>query len=265
MAKLSKVETRNHNRALEILQQDVLTEDDKEFVFNNYHEGATHVNGELGAFFTPLALAYDAALELGYDYSDKTHRVIDLCAGIGVLAYATLRRYPKAKLVCVELNPEYVKVGRKLVPQAEWICGDVTDSALMESLGRFDAAISNPPFGRVRSFRNSQSPVYTGGEAEFKVIDVASRIATDGVFIVPQQSAGFAYSGVQTYDSKPSAKYQRFSDETGIALDIGIGIDTSYPDYGSFKGVNVRVELACASFSECQLTKTQSDLFAMEA
>lgn len=67
---------------------------------------ASHVNGELGAFFRLPGLAYDAALELGYDYSNRTHRVIDLCAGIGVLASATLHRYPTAKLVCVELNSE---------------------------------------------------------------------------------------------------------------------------------------------------------------
>ena len=56
-----------------------------------------------------------------------------------------------------------------------------------ESLGRFDGTISNPLFGRVRSFRGSEVPVYTGGEAEYKVIDVASRMATAGVFIVAQQ------------------------------------------------------------------------------
>ena len=189
--------------------------------------------------------------------------------GVGVLSYAIAKRYPNAKIVCVEINPAYVEVGRKLVPEAEWICADVTDRETMSALGRFHSAISNPPFGRVASFKSKQSAFYSGGEAEFKVIDIASEVAEFGVFIIPQQSAGFAYSGVQCYERNPSDKYNKFARDTGIELDVGLGIDTSVEAYQEWKGVSPRVEIASADFSErsieAQTQAPQTDLFAMEA
>ena len=246
-----------------LLEQDVLTDDDIEFVFRNYHEAANHVNGMAGAFFTPFDLAFDAALELGLGQQSRSHRVIDLCAGIGVLAYATLARFPGVDLVCVEINADYVEIGRKLVPGATWVCADVMDVSAMEKLGRFHSAISNPPFGRVASFRGKSSARYEGGEAEYKVIDVAAGIANTGVFIIPQQSAGFAYSGVQTYDRRESEKYQKFNRDTGIYLEIGMGVDTTFEGYQGWKGVSPRVELACTDFDECPLTTRQTDLFVV--
>ncbi|MEM1152778.1 MAG: hypothetical protein AAGI44_01465 [Pseudomonadota bacterium] len=57
MAKLTKRQTKGHQAALVLLEKNELTHDEKEFVFNHYHEGATSINGEAGAFFTPLDLA----------------------------------------------------------------------------------------------------------------------------------------------------------------------------------------------------------------
>ena len=82
MAKLTKPEMKAHNAALAVLKKAVLTEDDKLFVLANYHEGATHMNGLAGAFFTPEGLADDLEVEV------HGRRVIDLCAGIGRLAFA---------------------------------------------------------------------------------------------------------------------------------------------------------------------------------
>ena len=39
---------------------------------------------------------------------------IDLCAGIGVLSIAALQRDPQRELVCIDINPEYVKAGKKI-------------------------------------------------------------------------------------------------------------------------------------------------------
>lgn len=263
MAKLSKIEARNHIKAVELLEKDLLTDDEKEFIFENWHEGATHINGVAGAFFTPLSLAWDAALEVGGE-SEKPWHVVDLCAGIGILAYAILRRYPDAKVVCVEINPEYVEIGKRLVPEAEWYCMDVTDVCRLKALGGFHCAISNPPFGRVASFKGKGSPAYRGGEAEYKVIDVAGVIANYGIFIVPQQSSGFRYSGVQCYERNESDKYKKFCADTGLRLDVGMGIDTSCEGYGGWKGVKPSVELVCVDFHEREIEEDveQFELFA---
>lgn len=81
MAKLTKAQRKAHQEAETILTQDRLSDDDKDFVFENWHQGAEHNIGTAGAFFTPTGLAADFAFDGG------GRRVIDLCAGIGVLAY----------------------------------------------------------------------------------------------------------------------------------------------------------------------------------
>jgi hypothetical protein len=49
----------------------------------------------------------------------------------------------------VEVNLEYVKVGRRLLPELTWVQSDMYDLHLWQSLPRFDEAVSNPPFGQV--------------------------------------------------------------------------------------------------------------------
>ncbi|MEM8562247.1 MAG: methyltransferase [Pseudomonadota bacterium] len=229
-----------------------------------YHEGATTVNGEAGAFSTPLDLAWDAALELGTCQDNTGRRIIDLCAGIGVLAYTTLIRHPGAEITCIEINPEYVRVGQKLVPEATWICMDVTDIEALRKLGTFHEAISNPPYGRVRTFTGSAGVRYQGSEAEYKVIDIASEIALDGVFIIPQLSSGFEFSGVQCYQRRESQKYTSFTEATGLFLDAGMGIDTSVTADG-WKGVKPRVEIALVDFTERDRSGEQTSLFESAA
>lgn len=267
MAKLSKADAQRHQRALDILKQDVLSDDDKEFVLNHYHEAGTNVNGVAGAFFTPLDLAWDHAFEMAC--ADRPGiRVIDLCAGIGVLSYTLSQRFSNVEVTCIEINPEYVAVGKKLVPGANWVQMDVMDLGALRALGPFDYAMSNPPFGRVPTFRNSCAPRYRGGEAEYKVIDVAADIAHSGVFILPQQSAGFKYSGVQHFSNDRSDKCQAFIEQTGLALEPGCGIDTSA--YGPWKSVKPVVEFVTVDFDERQRTadeqkreaNTQIDLWA---
>ena len=52
--------------------------------------------------------------------------IIDLCADIGILSlYA--HHHKKCNGTCVELNPEYVRVGKKLLPEATWINASIFD------------------------------------------------------------------------------------------------------------------------------------------
>lgn len=258
MAKLSKIEAKNHAQALEYLKLDKLTTEQKDFVIKHYHEGATHINGVAGAFFTPYPLAWEFALCVAFNDNNK-HRYIDICAGIGVLSYALINREPNAEIVCIDINPEYVEVGKKIVPEATWYCADVNDLDFIQSLGWFDCAYSNPPFGSVASFSKKRGPKYTGSEAEYKVIDIASMIAKNGTFILPQASAGFKYSGRQSYERDESDKYTRFSEQTGIELELSLSIDTSYEEYGKWRNCNPVVEFVDADFEN--LNTQQLELF----
>lgn len=240
MAKLSKRQIKAHKEACALVDCDrPLTIDEREFILNNWQESATHVNSAAGAFFTPLDLAFHLCLEIGH-----CRDIIDLCAGIGALAFAAAYdERTQRQITCVEVNPEYVRVGRRVVPEARWICASV--DALPADIGRFEMAIGNPPFGRTAKI---MGPRFSG-EDDLAVIDVASDLAEFGVFIVPQASAPFEYSGRRNYERRPSPKYERFHKATGIDLEAGCGVDCAvFKD--QWKGVSPKVEIVTADFTE---------------
>src|SRR5512138_2077330 len=124
MAKLTKSEIKLYNESLRILNKDKLTIEDKLFVLEHWQEGASNVNSAAGAYFTPTGLARDFALHV------CGRRVIDLCAGIGSLSFAVwMREYEEDALdiTCVELNPASVEVRKKILPNANWVCGSIFD------------------------------------------------------------------------------------------------------------------------------------------
>lgn len=250
MAKLTKAQRKAHEQAEAMLTKDKLADWERDFVIDNWHEGANHEIGRAGAHFTPDGLAHDFALEVGGGY------VIDLCAGIGGLAYAVTNRCSlrcAINLVCVEANPAYVEIGKKIVPHAKWICADVMDwrTWWRDELDcrEFDYAISNPPFGRVK--RTADGPRYRGADFEFHVMDIASEMARNGVFIVPQMSAPFTYSGSQLYTPRTTGKAVDYERLTGISLEIGVGIDTAfYAD--QWKSTNITTEVVTADFAEAK-------------
>ena len=204
MSKLTKREIQLHDQAVCLLQKEHLSHEDKLFIFENFREDAEHINSKSGAFFTPFGLANDFTLQIPCLYG-KTIRIIDLCAGIGVLSYAAQlecsdRSRCYADITCVELNPHYVEVGKKVVPEATWICADVLDPFLPDLLGQFD----------------------------FMVIEAASRIAKEGAFIIPQMSAPFVYSGTEDHRWLQEGRARTFEKRTGILLEFNQGIDTAY-------------------------------------
>lgn len=267
MAKLTKAQAKAHQQACDLLAKDVMSDDDKLFVLEHWQESAKHINTIAGAFFTPWGLARDLALEV-----NPGSRVIDLCAGIGALAFFASGPWKQTEIVCVELNPEYAAVGRKIVPEARWIVGSVF--ALPSDLGHFDFAIGNPPFGTTP--REARGPRYTGKEFELHVIDVASDLADFGAFIVPQMTAGFKYSGCPAggwpetrrdgigsgFLNRPTDLHDKLFSQTGIRLEPSCGIDTDL--YRSeWHGVSVVTEVVTVDFIEARDTRKpmQASLF----
>jgi len=253
VAKLSKAAAKAHQQACDVLTKDSLTIDERWFVIENWQESATHINSTAGAFFTPPGLAGDFAIDV------CGHRIIDLCAGIGTLSFAHWSRCRFGErmpsIVCIEKNPDYIAVGRKILPEATWICADVFDVPAL-ILGRFDVAISNPPFGSTA--RNGRKgPQFTGAEFEYHVIDIAADLADYGVFIIPQMSAPFQFSGKQHFTERKHDKYLDFVKQTGVELTNGCGVDCDYHKDG-WHGVSPTVEIVCAEFPKRELVKLPS-------
>jgi len=244
MSKLTKPQIAAHKQACELLRQDVLSEDDRWFVLENWQESATHINSAAGAFFTPLGLARDFRLEV------HGRRILDLCAGIGTLSFflhPTCWDDAKREIVCVDNNPDYVSVGRKIVPEATWIEADVF---ALPNLGHFDCVIANPPFGGTARSK-SASPRYRGREFEYHLIDIASDLGDAGVFIVPQMSAPFSYSGRQDFRISSSTAYAGFERQTAIQLSVGIPIDTS-AYRNEWRGAAPTTEIVHADFHKAR-------------
>lgn len=250
MSKLTKIEIAAHDKALGLLNHERLTDDDVRFIYKNYREDANHVNSKAGAYFTPLDLARDLAIHIPFAYND-TVRIIDLCAGIGVLSYAAFmsnigRTHCRFDITCVEINPDYVEIGKILLPDAKWICGDASDLDMLGSLGRFDFAISNPPFG---TFPVKCGKIRDNGPFEYTIIKTAAQIADEGAFIIPQMSAPFVYSGSNNHRWLSCGKANIFEEKTGISLEFNLGIDTA--DYkNDWHGVAPVCEIVCCDFSE---------------
>lgn len=275
MAKLTKPQAKAHAEAEAILKQDRLSDDDRLFVIENWQESARHINSIAGAFFTPWGLARDFAIEVG------PGRIIDLCAGMGTLSLACFWRVNGwgscdkiTEIVCVEANPDYAAVGRKLLPEARWIVGDVFN--LPADLGHFDTAISNPPFGAIK--RTASAPRFTGQQFEMHVIDTASDFADHGVFIVPQGSAPFRYSACPDggwpttrrngfgsgYEARPSDLQDKLLAQTGIVLGPNCGIDTG--QYcNEWHGASPICEIVLADFLEARARRSGTPVEAEPA
>jgi SAM-dependent methyltransferase len=247
MAKLTREQARMHAQACQLLEKDKLSLDEQYFVLGHWREDATHINSVSGAFFTPPALARDFAIEV------SGARVIDLCAGTGSLAFAVSQRLggDLTNVTCVEINPDYVAVGRKILPEATWIQADVLNLPI--DIGHFDCAIANPPFGRVKA--NGRGPRFSGNVFEYRVIDIASDLADYGVFIIPQASAPFVFSGKSWYERNEHEKYRNFNKQTSIVLGPNCGIDTSVYR-GDWTIVPPSVEIVTADFQEARQART---------
>lgn len=255
MSKLTKPQAKSHLEATKLLDQPTLTLDERQFVLDHWLPSARHINSISGAYFTPCSLARDLSI-----YIPSNGSLIDLCAGTGHLAFHAIDRWsgstPHSRIVCIEINPDYVVVGRKVVPEAHWICGDVFSIGLPPNFCSFNAqdrrllfepfdfAISNPPFGRQR---NPLMPI-PGSPIELNVLHIASQLSRCGAFILPQMSCPFKYSGQRNYEPYESNVYRKFRSQSPIDLRCS-SIDCSV-HLDSWQGVSPSVEIALYDLDE---------------
>ena len=252
MAKLTQKQIKAHARAVALLNSDrVLILDDVADILTDWHEGATHSNAATSAFFTPFELAMNFALEV-----PSGGKILDICSGIGMLSAAAsiyhAQNAGEFEFTLVELDPAYCDVARRILPEAEVICGSIFDPAVQDRLAKkhFDCAISNPPYG-AKNIASGNGPRYTGGKCEYAVIDIASDLADIGVFLIPQASVPFMISGVDFKEDQPGSSldhYRKFVAQTGIDLLPNMGIDTSFAEK-LWRGTSIRTEIALCDFA----------------
>jgi hypothetical protein len=251
--KVSKLKRKKHDEVMDLLKLDRDLNQHEVYQFHeHFQESLLSDIGATGTFFTPMNLCRDFSLE-----TQKDVKTIDLCSGIGALTHHDyFYSDDREAFTCVERNYRFVEIGKKLYPKANWICGDV-----LEVKGRYKQSISNPPFGKIIA-RTDWEGDYTGSDFEYRVIEKASQISDYGVFIIPQNSTPFRYSGQQIYQEKIEKKYQKFLDETGIEFDFNCGIDTAGAEW---KNTNIITEIVCADFPAEEIPEEISSLPLWEA
>ncbi len=270
MAKISKRLLNKHNEAVNMLKKEKLNFNERQFVFDNYHEGAGKMNNLISAHFTPYQIAKSMTFNIAY-----TDCFIDLCAGIGILSYALLRQEEMSfnkKLfgICIERSTEYYEAGKKLLPEFHWINGDCFDPKVIEQVrdlmkDKKFSVISNPPYGKQVKSNTEDLLRYTGSNFELKAIEWGAMIgAFDGAFLIPQNAANFRLSGREAkykpvYDENYKTKeYLKFVAQTGLEMKANNGFSTDLiegEEFGpTWKDVTITTEIACVDYDEYNYT-----------
>lgn len=225
MTKITKQQEKLHLESMELINSDKpLTQDEKWFIVKNYSPNATNLTTGTGTFFTPESIGFEFA-----SFSDPQGDIVELCAGIGSLSFYIIERdqysghrpagwvSPEIKnLVCLEINPEYVTVGKRLIPEAEWITGSVFNETLIRSINRCDCVISNPPFGSILS-NDSRDWIKFNKKSCFdlSVVAVALELSDSGCFILPK---GRTYYDVEKHEKINNPLHDEFKEKTGFML-----------------------------------------------
>jgi hypothetical protein len=94
----------------------------------------------------------------------KDDRCLDLCAGLGIFAYALVDGgVTPEQITAVELASTLYGIGSRLTPEVAWVQGNAFEVAFWEPYtGVFDLVIGNPPWGQSKG----RTP-YAPGDTRF--------------------------------------------------------------------------------------------------
>ncbi len=257
MGKISKEVLKRHNKAIEILKQEELSFNDKVYVLENFHEGATNMNNLISAHFTPMSIAKSV------EQCTRYNNFIDLCAGIGALAWQQLRTQQfedtvgKSIGICIENCTEYYEIGKKIMPEFHWINGSIFDETVIKEVkeimkGKDFSIISNPPYGIQVKTDTKKLLKYTGSEFEYKAIELGYILgANEGIFLIPQNSCNFKMTTPNRHNefNVPNNKYEKFEKQTGLIMTPNIGFSTETFD-DNWKDVSIITEIAIFEYEE---------------
>lgn len=247
--KITKQESKLHDEAMAILSLTRKLEyDDIEFVYKNFNPMAENNVGKGGIFFTPLELAEEFAV-----YSGNDGDLIDFAAGIGILSWTAIRHrgnYAKPRRhVAVELSHSFVEIGKKLLPEVEWIEGDIFNWEQMEKLGEFNAAISNPPYGHVKSVGGDW--MKNKGDGQTRTVEMIARMTYCGGYIIaPSMFSDYDLDRREYKNPLPSSKIKFFQT---IYFNP---IDTTYDEWDHlWKGAAPRVNIIDVSLDNAEFPR----------
>jgi type I restriction-modification system DNA methylase subunit len=250
----SKRQYKLHQLAMTLLDKETLTQDERETVFQNFLPGFGNDMRSSGAFFTPHLLASSLACCTPSDEAKQT-TIVDIAAGIGRLARSILDHHAYGghppHLTCIERNPTFVAVGKRLVPEATWLSEDIFSQRLWTSLPRFDFGVANPPFGQPLTGSDKSWFSYKGS-AELMVVELILRFCNDGgTVILPKTSVPFRASGEWFHEELtdlPEA-LQKFFACHPTALLTWTSMDCSLAEC-QWQGTKAEVEMAYVGYRD---------------
>lgn len=94
----------------------------------------------------------DAVLLSNFARVKRSHRVIDLCSGTGIVPFLIYGKYKAKEIVGVEIQEDMAEMANrssrynKVEDLIKFYQGDLKDLNFLSTLGRFDVLTVNPPY-----------------------------------------------------------------------------------------------------------------------
>jgi predicted RNA methylase len=234
----------------------ILSIEDTLFCFDNWLPGVAMPDSSWRkqAFFTSYPLAQQVAME--FDGDGDVY--VDICAGVGILAFALIQHLSdsgkKGTVICIEKEPAFIEIGKKLVPQAIWIEGDALSEELWDNLPmQPDFFITNPPF----NIKTDKSEWLKAPEPCLGFIEAGLKKTrqSSGIAILPQKYASYVHTvSVRSHEgekyrvSKVNENTNKFDKAT--TWEVSLDIQNSCPVFyapelieRAFKGTSIQTEV----------------------
>jgi superfamily II DNA or RNA helicase len=182
----------------------------------------THEKGNLGLVYTP----YELAEKLVESAEDKSSFVV-FNASNGSIPLAIRNKYPRAKIVCVEYHPHFIKHLKSLGFEV-LECHRQSKNLCMSKQMKFDVVITNPPFNapkdKTKKGKNGKNTLY------IDFIDLGvSLLKKDGMMVYVTPPSALTKS---TILNEPTATLQSLM-RSGSVTSIDYTTSSYFPTVGS--------------------------------